>query len=82
MKRSRCEGLASPVDLLLSVMMSIPIGYVAYIDEAGDDGIRTVAPLDARGASEWFVLGAFVVPIHEDRGGWGNPHRAISGISA
>lgn len=41
-------------------------GYVAYIDEAGDDGIKTVAPIDPNGASEWFVLGAFVVPIHED----------------
>jgi hypothetical protein len=43
-----------------------PTGYVAYIDEAGDDGIRTVAPIDPGGASEWFVLGAFVVPTHED----------------
>ena len=46
--------------------MTLPIGYVAYIDEAGDDGIRTIAPQDPSGASEWFVLGAFVVPIHED----------------
>ena len=46
--------------------MALPIGYAAYIDEAGDDGIRTVAPQDPNGASEWFVLGAFVVPIHED----------------
>jgi hypothetical protein len=46
--------------------MTAPIGYAAYIDEAGDDGIRAVAPIDAMGASEWFVLGAFVVPIHED----------------
>ncbi len=38
---------------------------MAYIDEAGDDGIRTVTPIDPSGASEWFVLGAFVVPIHE-----------------
>lgn len=46
--------------------MTLPTGYVVYIDEAGDDGIRTVAPIDPNGASEWFVLGAFVVPIHED----------------
>lgn len=46
--------------------MAPPVGYVAYIDEAGDDGIRTVAPIDPAGASEWFVLGAFVVPVHED----------------
>jgi hypothetical protein len=46
--------------------MTIPIGYVVYVDEAGDDGIKTVAPIDPGGASEWFVLGAFVVPVHED----------------
>ena len=46
--------------------MTFPLGYVAYIDEAGDDGIRSVSPIDPNGASEWFVLGAFVVPIHED----------------
>jgi hypothetical protein len=46
--------------------MKPPVGYVAYIDEAGDDGIRSVEPIDPGGASEWFVLGAFVVPIHED----------------
>ena len=46
--------------------MAPPLGYVAYIDEAGDDGIRKVAPIDPGGASEWFVLGAFVVPISED----------------
>ncbi|MGX9966497.1 DUF3800 domain-containing protein [Roseomonas sp. F4] len=36
-------------------------GYVAYIDEAGDDGIKRVRPIDPGGASEWFVLGAYVV---------------------
>lgn len=43
-----------------------PTGYAAYIDEARDDGIKSVSPIDPGGASEWFVLGAFVVPIHED----------------
>jgi hypothetical protein len=43
-----------------------PVGYVAYIDESGDDGTKTVTPIDPSGASEWFVLGAVVVPIHED----------------
>lgn len=36
-------------------------GYVAYIDEAGDDGLKRVRPIDPGGASEWFVLGAYVV---------------------
>ncbi len=34
---------------------------MAYIDEAGDDGIRRVRPIDKDGASEWFVIGAYVV---------------------
>lgn len=37
------------------------VGYVAYIDESGDDGIARVRPIDSDGASEWFVLSALVV---------------------
>ena len=37
------------------------VGFVAYIDESGDDGIAKVAPLDEGGASEWFVLSAVLV---------------------
>ena len=36
-------------------------GYVVYIDEAGDFGLNAVAPIDQRGASEWFVMSAAVV---------------------
>ena len=36
-------------------------GYIVYLDEAGDFGLKRVAPLDKRGASEWFVIGAVVV---------------------
>lgn len=36
-------------------------GYVAYIDEAGDDGLQKVKPLDPNGASEWLILSAVVV---------------------
>lgn len=35
--------------------------FVAYIDEAGDDGLATVKPLDKNGSSEWLVLGAVVI---------------------
>ncbi|WP_425482839.1 DUF3800 domain-containing protein [Aureimonas leprariae] len=35
--------------------------FLAYIDEAGDPGIRTVAPIDPKGASEWFVVGCTVM---------------------
>lgn len=35
--------------------------YVAYIDEAGEDGLRTVRPIDPSGSSEWLILGAMLV---------------------
>ena len=38
-----------------------PYGFVAYIDESGDDGLKKVKPLDPNGSSEWFVLGAVVI---------------------
>lgn len=36
-------------------------GYVAYIDEAGDPGLKRVRPIDESGASEWLVLSAVVM---------------------
>lgn len=36
-------------------------GYIAYIDEAGDPGLKKVRPLDENGASEWLVLSAVVM---------------------
>lgn len=38
-------------------------GYIAYIDEAGDPGLKRVRPLDENGASEWLVLSAVVVRL-------------------
>jgi len=47
--------------------MPPPIGYVAYIDEAGDDGLnRSLRPDDPRGASEWMVMSAVVVRVEND----------------
>ncbi len=43
------------------------VSYVAYIDEFGDDGLARVRPTDPDGASEWFVLGAVVVPADTNR---------------
>ncbi|MBM2575259.1 DUF3800 domain-containing protein [Jannaschia sp. Os4] len=40
---------------------SKPYSYVAYIDEAGDDGLRRVRPIDSHGSSEWLVVSAVVV---------------------
>lgn len=36
-------------------------GYVAYIDEAGDDGLTRVRPIDEGGSSEWLIVSAFVI---------------------
>ncbi len=36
-------------------------GYIAYIDEAGDPGLKKVRPIDANGSSEWLVLSAVVL---------------------
>jgi Protein of unknown function (DUF3800) len=41
-------------------MARIPY-YLAFIDEAGDTGLKAVRPLDPNGATEWFCIGAIVV---------------------
>lgn len=41
-------------------------GYVIFIDEAGDPGIRSVAPVVPTGASEWFTMGAVVIDQARD----------------
>lgn len=52
-------------------------GYVAYIDEAGDDGLTRVRPIDPTGSSEWLVVSAVVVSVtrEDEVEGW------ISGIA-
>lgn len=35
--------------------------FVAYFDEAGDPGIKTIETIDQNGASEWFTVGVTVV---------------------
>ncbi len=37
------------------------VGYVAYIDEAGDDGLQRLKPADPRGASEWLALSCLLI---------------------
>jgi len=36
-------------------------GYIAYIDEAGDPGLKKVRPIDEGGSSEWLVLSAVLM---------------------
>ena len=41
--------------------MAPTVGYIAYIDEAGDTGLRNIRTQNAPGASEWLVLSALLV---------------------
>jgi hypothetical protein len=44
-----------------------PYYYIAYIDEAGDGGIRRVRPIDAVGGTEWLVIGAVLIRATRER---------------
>lgn len=37
------------------------IGYILYVDEAGDTGLKRVRPIDPGGSSEWLVLGGVLI---------------------
>jgi hypothetical protein len=41
-------------------------GYIAYVDEAGDFGLRNVSPIDRSGASEWLILSAVVIRAEKE----------------
>jgi hypothetical protein len=43
-----------------------PTGFVAYIDEAGDDGIGKFRARGAEGQTHWLVLSALIVSIDVD----------------
>lgn len=43
-----------------------PAGYIAYIDEAGDDGLRAVKTKTPNGATEWMVLSAIVIKAERE----------------
>ncbi|MGD1869501.1 MAG: DUF3800 domain-containing protein [Neomegalonema sp.] len=38
-----------------------PYHYIAYIDEAGDDGLKRIRPIDENGSSEWLMISGVVV---------------------
>lgn len=40
--------------------------YVAYIDEAGDPGVKRVKPIDKPGSSEWLTVAAVVMAAHRE----------------
>src|SRR5262249_41808435 len=41
--------------------------YIAYIDEAGDPGLKKVKPHDKPGSSEWLILSAVVIGALNER---------------
>lgn len=58
-------------------MSTSPYSFVAFIDEAGDEGFK-ILPHPDRGSSEWFVLSALVFRTRE----WGVQQRIISRTTA
>ncbi len=40
---------------------SIDYEYILYIDEAGDDGLARIKPIDPNGATEWLVISGVLV---------------------
>ncbi|OBY26263.1 DUF3800 domain-containing protein [Leisingera sp. JC1] len=40
--------------------------YVLFIDEAGDDGLKRVKPIDENGASEWLVISGLLVRAEDE----------------
>lgn len=40
--------------------------YIAYIDEAGDDGLKRVRPIDENGSSEWMTLSAVLIRVERE----------------
>jgi hypothetical protein len=52
--------------------------YIAYIDEAGDDGLKAVKPRSFPGSSEWLVLSAVVIRAENESkvAGWVNNIRS------
>ena len=46
--------------------MSPPVGYIAYVDEAGDDGLQRVRPADAGAASEWLVMSCLLIKAERE----------------
>ncbi|WP_193668099.1 DUF3800 domain-containing protein [Paracoccus kondratievae] len=48
------------------LMSSIEYDYVLFIDEAGDDGLKRVKPIDKDGSSEWLVLSGLLVRAEDE----------------
>lgn len=60
------------VAYLMSATQPPPYSYVAYIDEAGDPGLRRVKPEDTPGSIEWLMVSAVVIKAQHEQlvSGW------------
>jgi hypothetical protein len=47
-------------------MKALSYDYVLFIDEAGDDGLTKVRPLDPEGSSEWLVISGLLVRAEDE----------------
>lgn len=47
-------------------MSDVHYDYVLYIDEAGDDGLKRVMPIDNPGSSEWLVIAGLLVRAEDE----------------
>jgi hypothetical protein len=47
--------------------MAPQVGYIAYIDEAGDTGLKNIRTTDSPGASEWLVMAAVLVRAEREQ---------------
>lgn len=58
-----------------------PYEYILYIDEAGDDGLKRVRPIDPVGGSEWLVIGGLLVRSNNEEAvpGWVKEVRHLIG---
>lgn len=47
-------------------MGDLSYDYVLFIDEAGDDGLKRVMPIDVIGSSEWLVISGLMVRAEDE----------------
>ncbi len=48
------------------IQLSESFGYVLYVDEAGDEGLKSLRPENPQGSSEWMVLAGYLVRAERD----------------
>lgn len=65
-KRSKSAFLLLDESPLHSADFCMDYEYVLYVDEAGDDGLTKVKPIDQNGASEWLVISGLMIRAHDE----------------